>query len=165
VIGSNGRLPASIIESQKTVYIKDIKMSGTPGGSCDSTKGWEQIRDLNTISGDATFVSLSQNQITLNAGSYEVDISAPAYLDGIHKAILVNTQTGEIVLVGSNVRSHNVAGGMEPSRMLGVITLTEPTTFVIKHRCASTMASSGFGLPSSFGVDEVYTQVKIIKSK
>jgi hypothetical protein len=165
VIGANGRLPASIIESQKTVYIKDIKPSGTNGGSCDFTKGWEQIRDLNSVSGETSIVSLAQNQMTLASGTYDIEINAPAYLDGFHKAILVNVQTGEVVLVGSNVRSHNVSGGMEPSRIMGAVTLTEPTTFVIKHRCATTMANTGFGSAASFGVDEVYTQVKITKAK
>lgn len=165
VIGANGRLPASIIESQKIVYIKDQKPSGVHGGSCDPTKGWEQIRDLNTMSGDATFASLSQNQITLVPGTYDVEANAPAYLDGFHKAVLVNIQNGEMVLIGSNARSHNVSGGMEPSRILGVVTITEATTFVIKHRCATAMNTIGFGAATSFGVEEVYTQVKITKAK
>ena len=165
VIGSNGRLPASLIDSQKTVYIKDIKPSGTHGGSCDPTKGWEQVRDLNSLSGDASFVSLAQNQITLGAGTYEIEASTPAYLDGFHKSVLVNAQTNEFVLIGSNARSHNVSGGMEPSKIMGAITITEPTTFVIKHRCATAMPNIGFGAATSFGVDEVYTQVKIIKAK
>lgn len=165
VIGANGRLPASIIESQKIVYIKDVKANGVHGGSCDPAKGWEQIRDLNTISGDAAFVSLAQNQITLSPGTYDFEINAPAYLDGMHKAVLVNAATGEIVLVGSNARSHNVSGGMEPSRIMGIVTITETTTFVIKHRCATAMATVGFGAAISFGVEEVYTQVKIVKAK
>lgn len=165
VIGANGRLPASIIESQKTVYIKDHKPSGVHGGSCDPTKGWEQVRDLNTVSGDVTFASLSQNQITLAPGTYDVEANAPAYLDGFHKAVFVNSQTGEMVLIGSNARSHNVSGGMEPSRISGVVTITETTTFVIKHRCATAMNMIGFGAATSFGVDEVYTQVKITKTK
>jgi hypothetical protein len=165
VIGSNGRLPASIIESQKVVYIKDLKPSGVHGGSCDPVKGWEQIRDLNAISGDTTFASLSQNQITLVPGSYDIEANAPAYLDGFHKAVLVNIQTSEIVLIGSNARSHNISGGMDPSRILGALTINESTTFVIKHRCSTAMNTIGFGVATSFGVEEVYTQVKIIKSK
>lgn len=165
VIGSNGRLPASIIEGQKIVYIKDHKPSGTHGGSCDPTKGWEQIRDLNTVTGDSSFATLSNNQFTLAAGTYDIEVNAPAYLEGFHKAVLVNAANGEFVLLGSNARSHNVSGGMDPSRILGVVTVTEPTTFVIKHRCATAMATMGLGVAISFGVDEVYTQVKIVKSK
>ena len=165
VIGSNGRLPASIIEGPKTVYIKDIKPNGTHGGSCDPSNGWEQIRDLNNITGDTSFASISQNQITLAAGTYDFEAHAPAYLDGYHKAVLVNAQTNEFLLLGSNARSHNISGGMEPSKIFGMIKITVPTTFVIKHRCSIILQTIGFGIATSFGVDEVYTQVKITKVK
>ena len=165
IIGTNGRLPASIIEGPKIAYIKDIKPNGVNGGTCDATKEWEQVRDLNTVTGDTSFVSLSQNQMTLTPGVYDIEISAPAYLDGLHKAALVNAQSGEVFLIGSNVRSHNVTGGMEPSKIIGALTLNVATTVVIKHRCATSMTNSGFGVSTNFGVSEVYTQVKITKVK
>lgn len=168
VIDSTGKLPAAIIpdtNGQKITFIKDVKPSGTNGGTCDSTKNWEQIRDLNSISGDTTNVGLSNNTITLAAGTYIVEANAPAYLDGFHRAVFVNATTGDFVILGSNARSHNVAGGMEPSVIMGQITLTTATSFVIKHRCASTLTSTGFGTAVSFGVDEIYTQVKITKIK
>ncbi len=166
LIGANGRLPASIVDtSQKIIYIKDIKPSGTHGGSCDPAQGFNQVRDLNSVSGDTSFASVAGNSITLAAGTYDIDITAPAYLDGFHKAILANATTGEVMIIGSNARSHNVSGGMEASRIIGVITIAEPTSLVVKHRCAVAQVSIGFGAATSFGVDEVYTQVKITKSK
>ena len=54
---------------------------------------------------------------------------------------------------------------MEPSIIQGSITLTAPTSFAIKHRCASLMNNVGFGQANNFGVDEVYTQVKVTKIK
>jgi hypothetical protein len=54
---------------------------------------------------------------------------------------------------------------MEPSVIMGQITLTSATNFVIKHRCGSTLTNIGFGTAVSFGVDEIYTQVKITKLK
>lgn len=166
VIGANGRLPASIVDTaQKIVYIKDIKPNGVHGGSCDPAKGFEQIRDLNTLSGDSSFVGVANNTITLAAGTYDFEATAPAYLDGLHKAVLVNASTGAIVIVGSNARSHNISGGMESSRILGVFTISEATSFVIKHRCGTSMPNIGFGAAVSFGVEEVYTQVKITKAK
>lgn len=169
VIDSTGRLPASILPEnsavQKIAFIKDVKASGTHGGACDLTKGWEQIRDLNSVSGDASFLNLANNQVTLSAGTYVIEAQAPAYLDGFHKAVLVDAATGSIVLVGSNARSHNVAGGMEPSVIMGQVVLTAPTSFIIKHRCSQSMAMMGFGTAINFGVDEVYTQMKITKLK
>jgi len=167
VIGSDGRLPASIMPyaQQKIAFIKDVKASGTHGGACDPVKGWEQVRDLNSVSGDQSFIALASNQITLDAGTYAIEASAPAYLDGFHKAILVNAETGVAALLGSNARSHGSAGGMEPSVIMGQLVLPAQTTFVIKHRCSSKMDVMGFGSAVSFGVDEVYTQVKITKLK
>lgn len=167
VIDSSGRLPASILPDapQRIAFIKDLKPNGTVGGTCDAAKGWEQIRDLNSLSGDTSIVSLENNQFTLVAGTYIVEANAPAYLDGSHKAILVNAATSAFVLIGSNARSHNVAGGMEPSIIMGQITVAAPTSFIIKHRCSSTLLNTGFGLPSSFGVEEVYSQIKITKIK
>lgn len=167
VIGSDGKLASSIMPyaQQKVAFIKDQKPSGTHGGSCDPVNGWNQIRDLNTVSGDQSFIALSSNQITLDAGTYSIEAQAPAYLDGFHKAILVNAETQATVLVGSNGRSHGTAGGMEPSMIMGQLVLPAQTTFVIKHRCSSKMDVMGFGSAVSFGVDEVYTQVKITKLK
>lgn len=169
MIDSTGKLPASILpdtnSSPKVVFIKDVKASGTTGGTCDPAKGWEQIRDLNTLNGDTSFVSLAANQFTLDAGTYLIEAGVPAYLDGYHKAVLVNINTQAFVLVGSNARSHSLAGGMENSNIAGQVTITTPTSFVIKHRCSSLMSATGFGAAVSFGVEEVYTQVKVTKVK
>jgi hypothetical protein len=168
MLDSTGRLPASVVPDVgvvKVAILKDMKANGVNGGTCDATKAFEQVRALTSINGDTSIVSLSANQFTLQAGTYVIDANAPAYLDGLHKAILANANTGEVVLVGTNARSHNVAGGMESSTIMGQITLTAPTTFVVKHRCATTLADVGFGVAVSFGVEEVYTQVKITKLK
>jgi hypothetical protein len=167
VVGSDGKLHAAIMPyaQQKIAFIKDVKPSGTHGGACDPANGWNQVRDLNSVSGDQSFIALSSNQITLDAGTYAIEASAPAYLDGFHKAILVNAETNASVLLGSNSRSHGSAGGMEPSVIMGQLVLSAQSTFVIKHRCSSKMDLMGFGSAVSFGVDEVYTQVKITKLK
>lgn len=169
VIDSTGKLPTSIIPDSanavKVAMIEDHKASGTGGGTCDVAKGWEQIRDLNTITGDTSFVNLAANQFTLQPGTYAIEAYSPAYLDGIHKAVLINAQTGAFVLIGSNAKSHTSAGGLEPSHIMGHLVLTTPTSFSIKHRCSATSSVTGFGLPANFGVDEVYTQVKITKLK
>jgi hypothetical protein len=167
VIDATGKLPSSIMPDapQKIAFIKDLKPSGTNGGTCDPTKAWEQIRDLNNLSGDTSFVTLSANQFTLSAGTYVIEANAIAYLDGLHRAVLVNAQTSEFLILGSNARSHATAGGMEPSMIMGQVVIATPTTFVVKHRCQTLMNNVGFGMASSFGVDEIYTQVKIIKIK
>ena len=60
---------------QKTVYLKDVKPTGTFGGSGVAATFF--TRDLNTIEGD-NFASLSANIVTLPAGEYRVDAFSPA---------------------------------------------------------------------------------------
>ncbi len=149
----------------KIAFIKDLKLSGVNGGTCDPAKAWDQVRDLNSLSGDSSFVSLSSNMFTLDAGTYIIEAHAPAYLDGFHKAVLFNVDSNQPLIYGSNARSHSTAGGMESSIVMGQVTIAAQTVFAIKHRCGVLRADVGFGSAISFGVEEVYTQVKITKVK
>ncbi len=44
-----------------------------------------------------------------------------------------------------------------------LFTIGASQTFEIRHQCVSTKTGNGFGVASGFGVDEVYTQVRIWK--
>jgi hypothetical protein len=161
-----GRLPASVMPEMnaqvRVAYIKDIKPAGIPGGTCTAL-GW-QVRDLNELTGDSSFVSLAGNQFTLQAGRYAIESMAPAFLDNVHKSLLYNINTSSMQIAGTTGRSHTVAGGVDYSHISGVIELTTATTFEIHHRCTAAKELAGFGLPAGFdGIDEVYTQVKLIK--
>jgi hypothetical protein len=166
-LGVDGRLPASILpdmgSSTKVAYIKDLKPSGTHGGDC--VAGAYVKRDLNSISGDSTFVSIANNQIFLAPGTYRFDISAPGYLENLHKAKLVNTTSGQTVLIGTTERSHVQYGGVSHSKIIGEVIISEASSFEIQHRCTTSRTIVGFGVASSFGEDEVYTQVKVEKVK
>lgn len=169
-LDSNGKLPTSVLPddvnsggSFDVVYLKDIKPNGTHGGDC--TAGvWHQ-RTLNSQQGIGDFVALSANQFTLQPGTYVVEVNAPTYLDNVHKAILFNVTSGATQIVGSTGRTHVNYGGMNSSFVNGIVEVTAATTFEVRHRCSSDRTVVGFGLAANFGVDEVYTQVKIVKTK
>lgn len=147
----------------KIAYIKDEKPSGTAGGTF--TSGADRIRDLNTLSGDTEFITLACNQFTLSAGKYEIEASVSAFAVQNHKAKLVNKTDSTDDIIGSSERA-DAAGAtahVTPSKITGTIEITSSKTFEIQHRCSSTQATTGFGTNSSFGVVEVYTQVKITK--
>lgn len=147
----------------RTAYIKDVKPSGTSGGTF--TSGAWQTRDLNTLEGDTEFVSLSANQFTLEPGKYEIEILAPAYFVNNHKVKLRSITDSTDDIIGTSEFLNNVAGGHSTNQSFaeGTIEINSNKTFEIQHRCASTFATSGMGLASSFGVDEIYTTVKITK--
>lgn len=154
----------------KVCYIKDVKSNGTSGGTF--TSGAWQTRDLNTLEGDQSFISLASDQFTLDPGTYRIESYAPAVASGTlevgqHKSKLYNITDAENVLIGSNAQAqaNNSSATVVKSDSIiqGEFTITESKTFEIQHRCSVTATSTGFGLANSFGVDEVYTQVKITK--
>lgn len=144
----------------RTAYIKDVKASGSNGGTF--TSGAWQTRDLNDLSGDTEFVSLSSNQFVLQPGKYITRSLAPAHNANIHKAKLRNITDSTDDIMGKVAHSASSSVATDSS-VTGVIEILVPTTFEIQHRCAVTKATNGFGAAASFGVDEVYTTVEITK--
>ena len=148
----------------ETAYIKDVKPSGTAGGSAAS--GSFVTRDLNDLSGDTSFVSLSSNQFTLEAGVYDITIEAPAYICDRHLIKLRNvtdsvdyTGRGNFASVGNDVQ--NI------STFEKRIVVSGSKTFEVQHRLtdAGSGGGSALGIAMGFGVDETYTQVKIVKKR
>jgi hypothetical protein len=156
------------IPTQKTAYIKDIKSSGVSGGTF--TSGAWQTRDLNTLSGNIDFITNTSNQFTLIKGEYELEAEAPA-ANGVggHKIRLRNItdSTDEAIGTSGQNRTNSIVDGTRfmttLSKLKCKLELTETKTFEIQHRSTATYGGNGFGVALGFGVDEVYTQVKITK--
>lgn len=147
----------------KTVFIKDIKPSGVAGGDFVSGSYFE--RDLNTVSGDSDMVSLASNKFTiLEIGKFKIKAFVPAYRTEQTKAILVKDPLGSAEVLASGQRYNEVTGNNSGDCFVQhIITITEPTTFNIQNRCGNTVNTSGRGVACTFGDEEVYTQVEIIK--
>lgn len=147
-------------DNLKIVQLWDQKTRGTNGGTFDNDI-W-QTRDLNQVSGDISIVSLSNNQFTLNAGTYDLYVCAPAYRVNDNQIRLQNItddvteKYGSSERANSNVTSH--------SYLFHRLTVTSPKTFEIQHQCTSSNKNDGLGYATGF-VDnvEIYTQVQIIK--
>lgn len=148
---------------EQIAYIKDVKANNSAGGTF--TSGAWQTRDLNTNEGD-TFVTLSSNQFTLPSGKYDIQVIAPGHFVNLHKVKLYNITDASDEIIGSSARADDAGATVAISTdsvAEGTITLTEQKTFEVRHRCSRTQATNGFGIASNFGVNEVYTQVKIRK--
>ena len=144
----------------QVAYLKDVKPSGTAGGTF--TSGAWQTRTLNTVEGD-NIVSLSSNQFTLQKGKYLIEASAPAYKTNENKCKIRNITDGVDTILGESSYTASGDGVAISALVSGMIIVTTSKVFELQHRSATTAATSGFGTPSSFGVDEVYAQVKITK--
>lgn len=143
----------------RVAYLKDIKSSGTDGGDF-TTGGWRH-RDINTISGDSEIVSVSANEFTLQAGTYHLDILAPAQTVGGNRARLYDVTNSAVVAQGNNNRAATGGNSGSVSVINTTVTINVATTYKIEHRCNATQLTSGFGGANSYGTDEVYTTIKI----
>lgn len=149
--------PANL-ERQRAV-IRDVKSSGVAGGTF--TAGADQTRDLNDLSGDTDFISLSSNQFTLNPGKYHINWIAPAYYVNRHRSVLYNVTDSAETQVGTvHFSDSNESKGMVN------VEITSAKTFEIRHRCQTTRATNGLGEHGSSIGDsrsEVYTLVEVTK--
>lgn len=161
-------LPRSTDEG--TVYLKDIKSNGVEGGTL--TAGSWQRRIINSLSGDTSFVALTEGttgvdgtnlEFTLQAGTYDIDIASPVYaaLDSTSFA-LYNVTNTSYDLVSNNSPA---AGGLSYNFIIkGPLVLTEATVFDVRIYSTTTQATFGLGRAGvATGINEVYTQIRITK--
>lgn len=145
------------------LHIEDQKSSGTNGGTF--TSGAWRTRDLNTVvTNEIAGASLSSNQITLPAGTYEIQISAPTHIVNRHLVKWRNISDSIDVLWGTSQSANSTTSSR--AFLKGIFTLVAEKTFEVQHRCQTTGSSTGFGVNagSVFTVDhETYTQVWIKK--
>ncbi len=146
----------------KVCYLKDVKPNGASGGT-SIVSGSFQTRDLNTVEGDNTFVTLSANQFTLKSGAYLIEVSAPNYRGSQHKVIVRNISDSNNPIIGSSMYARGDATeGSNHSLLYGVLEIATAKIYEIQYRVNAGI-TDGLGAPNSFGVSEVYTQVKITK--
>ena len=137
------------------LQVQDQKVSGTSGGT--SING-TQTRTLTTIvQNDIAGASLGNNQITLPAGIYYMDISSPigSDMNTANKLRLYNITTSTYIAEGvSSMRFGNCC-------LIGQLTFS--TTTILEVRMYTpTAVANGLGTPCTQGI-EVYTDVKIWK--
>ncbi len=144
-----------------TAYVKEIYGNGVDAGGCTASN-WQQ-RTLNTLEGATSFISLNSNQITLSAGTYDIDATAPAYFISWHQAKLRNVTDSTDAIMGTTEYLGNNQG---KSRVAGRIVISASKTFELQHRCSVTRGTDGFGTAAGWGGvndKEVYSIVKITK--
>ena len=145
--------------------IADQKAQGTISGSF--TSGDWRTRDLNTELSDADdIVSISSNQFTLQAGTYLIKWSCPAYGRNYHQSRLRNVTDGSSV-GGTGASTYADYNSNVQNESVGVqrLTISSAKAFEVQHRCSVSGAQNdGFGVKTNFSTDyEIYTIVEIYK--
>lgn len=158
---------ALIMPLQQTAILKDVKTSGTSGGSSSATT--VHTRTLNTVEGDSSLVSLSANQFTLQPGKYVINASAPAFSVDTHQIFLYSVTGSSYVIDGTSMSANSANAVNSTSALSGVLELTSATTYELRHWTFSAKTTNGLGI----GVDgtnnpqtnEVFSVVQIDKIK
>lgn len=145
--------------STKIAIFTDEKSNGTDGGTSTNTY---TTRTLNTTRvNNITGCSLGSSIVTLTAGSYYIECSAPANNANGHKVRLFNNTTSGSIAIGS--AAYSPGGGFNTeSKAYAYLTITGSTNIIIQHIVNNVIATTGFGRATSMGSDnEVYAQIMI----
>lgn len=146
-----------------TAIINETQPSGSSGGAFNS--GAWRTRTLNTIQSQQSWVEMLSSQITLTPGTYLVEASAPCYRVDSNVVQFYNITDSTTAITGVLGTSVNgVQGSVVRGFLSGIITITDSKTFELQHQCQTSNAV-GFGFGNGFGVDDIYSIVKITKVK
>jgi len=143
---------------------EDQKASGTDGGTF--TAGAWQTRTLNTtVTNEITGASLASNQPELPAGTYEYIVTACANDVDKHRIKLYNiTAAADIPnSLSINADTTNASFISTNAFSAGTFTIAVTSKIEVRHRCAITQATYGFGTACSFGDPETFTRLQLKK--
>ncbi len=143
--------------------ICDQKSQNTDSGTL--TNGAWYTRDLNTELLDPDgIVSISSNKFTLQAGSYFIEASAPAYKVDQYNIKLYQTSGTQADIAFGTAEYANANEGNVANRsfLFCRVTISTSTDYEIRQRSSATKSNNGRGVQSNQSV-EIYTVVKIFK--
>ena len=143
----------------RVFHARDQKTANTAGGTF--TSGAWQKRDMGTeVTNEIESASLASSQITLPAGTYEIDAWAIGNNVGANKLRLYNTTGTADLIVGSS--GANGAASNMIAVLKGRFALATTSVLELQHRCTSTQATTGFGSAANLDSKvEVYAEVII----
>jgi hypothetical protein len=152
---------------QRGLYLKVTEKQAAGVSAGASIAGWNK-RSLNTLAENEipSGVSLASGQLTLPAGTYYFQGSAPAYNAGVHKLSLYET-TVTIARIYGQV-CYCAAGGYDDelthSSVCGKFIIAVAKTFELQHFITYPRAGDGLGKASAgTSGEEIYTQIELWK--
>ncbi len=150
--------PAAVTAAA-SIQVREEQTTGTNGGS--SSAG-DQVRTLNTVVRNTiTGASLASDQITLPAGTYKVNASAPAYDCNRQRTFLYNVTDAAVELLGTTGFSNQTGNVQARSFVIGEFTITSEKDFEIRQYQEDAVATFGLGVACSDGRVEIYSEATI----
>ena len=135
----------------------------TAGDRGTFTAGAWQTREINTEVVDTdNIVTLSSNQFTLQAGTYQIKFGACAYRVNRHITRLRQISPAATIASSSAQYSWASDSNLQWSRGFARLTISQATAYEIQHYCQTTGNSNGFGFQMTYSTSD-YVQVEIYK--
>jgi hypothetical protein len=141
--------------------VKETQSSGTNGGTF--TKGIWTTRNLNTITPPVSFLSISNNQITIQPGSYIMIVRAPAYGVNGNQIRFRNITNITTPTYTYGMNSFVSGNNQKNAELYGNFNFDTVSVFDIQHICEVTKSNIGLGIATANGEVEIYTSVFIQK--
>jgi len=148
------------------MHVQHQESAGTGGGNASNASPWI-IRTLNTeVTNTIPGTSLSSNQITLPAGTYDIDIWGNFFKCGFCKDRFRNVTDGDgshdiICSTELTDSANNVSITSKGSKR---ITLSASKTFELQYYVTITRTTNGLGVGYvTFGEIEVHANIEITK--
>lgn len=127
------------------VRVEDQKAKNTHAGASTSTT-WH-TRVLNTEVQDTNSkASVATNQVTLQAGTWDIRISAPGYASSVQAIVLRNDTDSTIPFYGWNEDASSTDTSVTRCWASGRVTIASAKAFSIRHYTAVGVASFGLGV-------------------
>ena len=147
---------------QDIAIFNETQSAATAGGTSTATT-WTK-RTLNTTIVNNLGATLSSSVITLPAGTYLIEASAPFYNPDGAKIKLRNTTDSTDAIVGQNNYINDTVGAQLVASLTGVVTIAASKNFELQYWVEVGAASQGLGISvSGAGVSAVYGIIKIVR--
>lgn len=143
------------------IKFQDQQTSGTNGGNF--TTGAPRTRVVNTKVTDETgLASVSSNQMTLPAGEYLIDASAPATACDGHYLLLYNVTAGTTLCTGSG--AHSSSTTQTRAFLSDKFTVAAGQALELRHECKTTRNTDGLGTAMNIsGKLEIFADIRFVK--
>lgn len=154
---ASGTALASSNSTQDTILLQHQTASGVDAGTCTSG-AWRTVPLTNEVYDTGNNCSLSSNQFTLAAGTYEVWALSP-YADNISRVQcrIYNTTDSTVLCYGESAYS---SGAIVESKILGDrFTVAASKVLELQQQVSTTGNTFGFGVANSFGNTNIHAQV------
>lgn len=152
----------SVLDNFQDVAIfNETQASGTAGGGSVAST-WTK-RTLNTtIVNNITGASIASSVITLPAGTFVIQASAPCFESNAFKIRLQNTSDGTSAIIGTSEFDGSSAVATR-TFLTGVVTIAATKNFELQHWVQTSRINQGFGVNTSAGVSEIYSIIQITR--